>query len=85
MKSYRQFAVFMMATILIAFNVGFFYISFFLYPAQRIYEKIKSRIEKRKERVDAQELILWQLTVQAFDKGNDIILFFPGKRETVKG
>ena len=48
-KSYRQFAVFMMATILIAFSVSFFYISFLLYPAQKIYEKIKSRIAKRKE------------------------------------
>jgi len=49
MKSYRQFSAFMIATILIAFNFSFFYIGFFIYPAQKIYEKIKSRIEKRKE------------------------------------
>ena len=48
LKSYRQFAVFMLTTILIACNASFFYIGFFLYPARKIYEKIKSRIEKRK-------------------------------------
>ena len=67
-NSFRQFSVFFIATILIAFKFNYFYISFFIYPIQKIYLKIKSRIAKRKTAAGAQKLILWQLAVQAFDK-----------------
>jgi uncharacterized membrane protein len=46
--SYRQFGIFFLTTILIACNVSFFYIGFLLYPVRKIYEKVKSRIAKRK-------------------------------------
>ena len=47
-NSFRQFSVFFIATILIAFKFNYFYISFFIYPIQKIYLKIKNRIAKRK-------------------------------------
>ncbi len=47
-KSYRQFFVFLVTTILIAINISFFYIGFLIYPAQKIYLNIKNRIQKRK-------------------------------------
>jgi uncharacterized membrane protein len=48
--SYQQFFVFMLATILIAFDFNWFYVSFFLFPAYRIYDKIKNVSAKRKMR-----------------------------------
>ena len=48
LNSLRQFSVFFITTILIAFKFSYFYISFFLYPAQKIYLRIKSWREKRK-------------------------------------
>ncbi|HET7003001.1 MAG TPA: hypothetical protein VFI33_16865, partial [Puia sp.] len=49
MNSLRQFSVFFIATILIALKFDLFYISFLIYPAQRIYMKVKNRLAKRKE------------------------------------
>jgi uncharacterized membrane protein len=51
-NSFRQFAVFMLTTILIACNVSFFYIGFLFYPARKIYERIKRRIDKQKQSVE---------------------------------
>jgi uncharacterized membrane protein len=52
LNSYRQFSVFIIATILIAFNISFFYVIFLIVPARNIFLKIKSRLAKRKQPVN---------------------------------
>jgi len=49
LDSYTLFVVFIIATILISFNISWFYVSFFIFPAQNIYPKLKSWLKKRKE------------------------------------
>src|SRR5689334_17008482 len=62
--------------------MGFFYIAFCLIRRGRVVKKSNQvSLEKATGR---NELIFWNVAVQAFNKSNDIILLFARKRQTVK-
>ena len=54
-NSFRQFSVFFIATILIAIKFNYFYISFFIYPIQKILSKDKKSNRETKDSGCAQK------------------------------
>jgi uncharacterized membrane protein len=51
LDNYILFVVFTITTILIAFNIHWFYIIFFVIPIKNFYPKIRNRLKKRKTAV----------------------------------
>jgi len=62
-----------------AFSISVLYIA----GAENLPEDKKYAGEKKGASIYA--LILWQAAIQASDKRNDMILFFPRERKTVEG